>query len=75
MNQLNNGRDSSLFVAVINEMPDKYIMELSGGSRIYGQEYINKFCKNLLIYIEELWPNVDLFVDKIIVFEDIVEKI
>lgn len=70
-----NGRDSKLLILVINDMPDSYAMELTGSSRIYGQDYIESFYKEFLRIVDVLKTGEDMLIRDILGLEDEIEEI
>ena len=56
-------------------MPDYYAMELTGSSRVYGQDYIESFYKEFLRIVDVLKTGEDMLIRDVLGLEDEIEEI
>lgn len=70
------GRDmGSIFAIVVNDMPDKFIMEFIGSSKIYGMDYMDKFKQEYIRIIQQIGSGEDMLISDLLELEDEIEEI
>ncbi len=75
MINLKSGKDSDMVIMVINKMKDRFIIELSASSRIYGQDFVEKFKNEYIRIVDAIKNELYVNVSDLLELDDEIEEI